>query len=60
MQPVQYIMESEDEAIRLDIKTDPQKVRKQAIWAGIRPGWRIADLGCGAGKTTFFHIRTAH
>ena len=48
-----YIMESEDEAVRLDLKTDPQKVKRQAIWAGVEPGMRIADLGCGAGNTTY-------
>jgi ubiquinone/menaquinone biosynthesis C-methylase UbiE len=48
-----YLMESDDEALRLDIKTDAALVEKQAIWAGIKPGMRIADLGCGAGKTTF-------
>ncbi len=48
-----YLMESEEEALRLDIKTDPALVEKQAQWAGIKPGMRVADLGCGAGKTTF-------
>ena len=48
-----YMMESEEEAVRLDLKTDPEEVEKQALWAGIQPGMRIADLGCGSGKTTF-------
>ncbi len=48
-----YLMESEDEALRLDIKTDAALVENQALWAGIKPGMRVADLGCGAGKTTF-------
>ncbi len=48
-----YIMESDDEAIRLDVKTDPVAAEKQALWAGIQPGMRVADLGCGAGITTF-------
>jgi SAM-dependent methyltransferase len=47
-----YLMESEDEAIRLDIKTDPLALRRQAIWCGIQPGMRILDVCCGAGKTT--------
>lgn len=47
-----YLMESDDESVRLDLKTDSGVVEKQALWAGIRPGMRIADLGCGAGKTT--------
>ena len=48
-----YLMESEDEALRLDVKTDAKKVKSQALWAGIKIGMRVADLGCGAGKTTF-------
>jgi ubiquinone/menaquinone biosynthesis C-methylase UbiE len=48
-----YLMESDDEALRLDIKTDAKLVGEQALWAGIAPGMRVADLGCGAGKTTF-------
>ena len=47
-----YIMESEDESIRLDLKTDPSLVESQAQWAGIRSGMRVADLGCGPGKTS--------
>lgn len=53
MSSYQYIMESEEEAIRLDLKTDPRAVRKQARWAGLKPGMRVGDLGCGPGKTTF-------
>lgn len=48
-----YLMESDEESVRLDLKTDPEVVKKQALWAGIKPGMRVADLGCGAGKTTF-------
>ena len=48
-----YLMESNEESIRLDLKTDGALVEKQALWAGIRPGMRVADLGCGSGKTTF-------
>jgi len=47
-------MESPDEALRLDLKVDPEILQNQAIWAGIRPGMRVADLGCGPGKTTFY------
>jgi len=47
-----YLMESEEEAIRLDIKTDPAAVRRQAIWAGLKPGMRVLDVACGSGKTT--------
>lgn len=49
-----YLMESDDEALRLDVKTDPKAVEEQALWAGLKPGMRVADLGCGAGKTTFY------
>jgi SAM-dependent methyltransferase len=48
-----YLMESEEEAIRLDVKTDGRVVEAQARWAGVRSGMRVADLGCGAGKTTY-------
>jgi SAM-dependent methyltransferase len=45
-------MEDEDESLRLDRKTDPKLVRGQARWAGIREGMRVADMGCGSGKTS--------
>ena len=48
-----YLMESDEESVRLDLKTDTDAVEKQALWAGIEPGMRVADLGCGSGKTTF-------
>jgi SAM-dependent methyltransferase len=48
-----YLMEGEEEALRLDLKTDPRMVEEQARWAGINPGMRVADLGCGSGKTAF-------
>jgi len=48
-----YLMESDEESVRLDMKTDPIAVEKQALWAGIKPEMRVADLGCGPGKTTF-------
>lgn len=48
-----YIMEGDEETIRLDRKTDPKIVADMATWAGIQAGMRIADLGCGPGKTTF-------
>ena len=49
-----YIMESEEEALRLDLKTDGGVAQDQALWAGIQPGMRVVDLGCGSGKTTFY------
>ncbi|TFG92676.1 MAG: class I SAM-dependent methyltransferase [Syntrophobacterales bacterium] len=45
-------MDSEEENVRLDIKTDPGAVRKQAAWCGVRPGMRVLDAGCGSGITT--------
>lgn len=45
-------MESRDEALRLEVKTDPSVVERQALWAGLKPGMSVADLGCGSGKTT--------
>lgn len=47
-----YLMDSEDESVRLDIKTDPEAVKRQAKWCGIRPGMRVLDAGCGSGITT--------
>jgi len=52
MERTDYLMESEEEALRLDLKTDRWQVIRQARWAGIVPGMRVADLGCGSGKTT--------
>jgi SAM-dependent methyltransferase len=49
-----YMMESEQEALRLDMKTVPKTVQEHALWAGIEPGMRVADLGCGSGKTSYF------
>ncbi len=46
-------MESSDEALRLDVKADSEILKKHAIWAGIKAGMQVADLGCGPGKTTF-------
>jgi ubiquinone/menaquinone biosynthesis C-methylase UbiE len=50
----EYLMESNEEALRLDLKTDGRVVTEQALWAGIKAGMRVADLGCGSGKTSFF------
>lgn len=45
-------MESDEEEKRLDIKTDPEAVKDQAMWFGIGSGARVLDVGCGPGKTT--------
>jgi SAM-dependent methyltransferase len=47
-----YVMESDQESYRLELKTDPKQVERQAFWAGLQPGMSVADLGCGPGKTT--------
>lgn len=47
-----YLMESADEDVRLAIKTNPDDVKRQAAWAGITPGMRVLDVGCGSGITT--------
>jgi len=52
MNPNKYIMESDSESLRLLLKTDSEIVHQQAKWAGLTPGMRVADLGCGPGITT--------
>ncbi len=52
MQNNEYLMENTDEALRLELKTDRDALQNQALWAGIRPGMRVADIGCGSGVTT--------
>ena len=52
MKSDKYLMESDLEALRLEIKTDPSIVKEQAQWAGIKNGMRVADIGCGPGTTT--------
>lgn len=51
-QPPSYLMENDEEAFRLDIKTNPDAVLKEARWCGLRPGMRVLDAGCGPGKVT--------
>ena len=52
MKKIEYQMESDEESLRLDLKTDIEIIEKQALWAGIKPGMRVADIGCGPGKIT--------
>lgn len=47
-----YLMEGKEEIFRLDIKTDPDAVRQEALWCGLKPGMRVLDAGCGPGKTS--------
>ncbi len=49
---IDYFMESDKEAQRHDLKTDQDAVAAQAKWAGLTPGMRAVDLGCGSGKAT--------
>ena len=47
-----YLMENEEESLRLEMKTENRITEQQAKWAGLKPGMRVADIGCGTGKTT--------
>jgi len=47
-----YLMENSEEALRLELKTDPEAVRSQASWCGVRPGMHVLDAGCGPGKVS--------
>lgn len=47
-----YLMEHDEEALRLDIKTDPEAVKAQALLCGMGPGARVLDVGCGPGRTS--------
>jgi ubiquinone/menaquinone biosynthesis C-methylase UbiE len=53
MRAHKYLMENDQESLRIEIKSDSEIIRRQALWAGLRPGMRIADNGCGSGKSTF-------
>jgi ubiquinone/menaquinone biosynthesis C-methylase UbiE len=60
MLKIEYLMENDEEAYRLDIKTDTEVVERQALWAGINPGMRVADICCGSGKTTSVLHKLVH
>lgn len=47
-----YLMENLEEVLRLEIKTDPEAVREQARWCGLKTGLRVLDAGCGPGLVT--------
>lgn len=52
MNPRNYVMESKNETHRLEIKTDFQRLEEQALWAGLKKGMRVLDVGCGSGITS--------
>ena len=47
-----YLMEHSEEALRLELKTDPEAVMSQALWCEVKPGMHVLDAGCGPGKVT--------
>jgi ubiquinone/menaquinone biosynthesis C-methylase UbiE len=47
-------MENKDECLRMDIKTDYPSLERQALWAGLKEGMRVADIGSGSGITSSF------
>jgi ubiquinone/menaquinone biosynthesis C-methylase UbiE len=49
---IEYLMENPEEALRLDVKTDPEVVKKQAHWCRLKPGMKVLDAGCGPGRVT--------
>jgi ubiquinone/menaquinone biosynthesis C-methylase UbiE len=49
-----YLMESQDEIERLERKTSFKAVEMQSRWAGLKEGMRVADIGCGSGRTSSF------
>jgi SAM-dependent methyltransferase len=49
-----YLMESREEIERLEKKTGFEAVKEQALWAGLKEGMRVADIGCGSGRTSSF------
>ena len=45
-----YLMDSPEEARRLELKTDPTTALAQLRWAGLRPGLRVGDLDAPASE----------
>jgi SAM-dependent methyltransferase len=49
---LEYLMEDPSEIERLERKTAPEALLAQARAAGLEPGMRVADIGCGPGLTS--------
>lgn len=47
-----YLMESDDEAVRLEEKTEWDFTLRNLRLAGLRSGMRALDVGCGSGAVT--------
>jgi len=54
-----YLMDHEEETVRLEVKTDPEAVREEARWCGVQPGMRVMDAGCGPGLTSSLLLEMA-
>ncbi len=54
MNTLNYLMESNEETCRLEMKTDFKRLKEQALWAGLTEGMRVLDVGCGSGITTSY------
>ena len=49
-----YLMESSSEIRRLEMKTDFESLKQQALWAGLKEGMKVLDIGCGSGITSSY------
>ncbi|PKN34487.1 MAG: methyltransferase type 11 [Deltaproteobacteria bacterium HGW-Deltaproteobacteria-19] len=54
-----YLMDNKEETVRLEVKTDPEAVREEARWCGVKPGMRVMDAGCGPGLTSSLLLEMA-
>jgi hypothetical protein len=42
--PKSYLIEDLEDMVRLEVKTNPEAVRKQARWCGLIPGMRMLNV----------------